>query len=182
MGGVTLAHRLIVTSVVVGLVACTSPAAPDSFAADAPPVALAETISTVLERTNAERRLAGLPELRENTQLSQAAQLQSEQMGALRTMGHVLTGAAYPHPSDRLAAVNYAWDAYGENVARGQRSGSEVVSAWMDSPGHRANILDARYTEIGVGFALDAQGRPYYVQLFGRPAQPTHTVLVAAGR
>ncbi len=86
-------------------------------------------------------------------------------------MDHVLPGVPYPSPPDRLAAVNYTWSAYGENVAAGQRSGTEVVSAWMNSPGHRANILNPAYTEIGVGYAVDSEGRPYYAQVFARPAQ-----------
>jgi len=84
-------------------------------------------------------------------------------------MDHVLRDARYPSPSDRLAAAQYVWEAYGENVAMGQRSAAEVVSAWMKSPGHRANILNPRYTELGIGYALDAAGRPYYAQLFARP-------------
>lgn len=168
------AHRLFLTSIVFGALACAGPAAPDTFAAAAagsPPVAAPETVSTVLELTNAERRRAGLRELRESPLLAHAAQLQSEQMGSTGTMGHVIPGAQYPSPPDRLAAVNYDWEAYGENVAVGQRSGSEVVVAWMNSEGHRANILNPRYTELGVGYALDNGGHPYYAQVFGRPAQ-----------
>jgi uncharacterized protein YkwD len=151
---------------------CAGPAAPDSFARNAGTTSVgpADTLATVLDLTNAERRRAGLPALRENRQLASAAQLQSEQMGSMGQMDHVIPGAPYPTPKDRLAAVNYAWEAYGENVAMGQRSGSEVVAAWMNSAGHRANILSPRYTELGVGLAIDADGRPYYAEVFGRPA------------
>lgn len=150
---------------------CAGPAAPDSFGAASAgtPTAVAQTVSSVLARTNTERRRAGLPELRESTLLSHAAQLQSEQMGSTSTMDHVIPGAPYPSPPDRLAAVNYVWEAYGENVAMGQRSGDEVVSAWMNSSGHRANILNPRYTELGVGYAVDSEGHPYYAQVFARP-------------
>lgn len=86
-------------------------------------------------------------------------------------MDHVIPGAPYPTPKDRLAAVNYVWEAYGENVAMGQRSGREVVAAWMNSAGHRANILNPRYTELGVGYATDEAGRPYYAEVFGRPVR-----------
>jgi len=170
---VTFAHRLLVTAVVLAALGCAGPAAPDSFAAPAAPspALAAQTVSTVLELTNAERRRAGLPDLRANTLLAHAAQLQSEQMGSTSTMDHVIPGAPYPSPPDRLAAVNYVWEAYGENVAMGQRSGTEVVSAWMNSSGHRANILNPRYTELGVGYATDESGHPYYAQVFARPAQ-----------
>lgn len=154
--------------------ACAGPTAPSvlpsttvaGIASIATPVA-----PSVLSLTNAERRRAGLAELRESRQLASAAQLQSEQMGSISRMDHVLPGVAYPAPPDRLAAVNYSWTAYGENVAMGQRSASEVVDAWMQSPGHRANILNPQYTELGVGFAFDASGRPYYAQVFARPAR-----------
>jgi len=136
----------------------------------APPALVAATASTVLELTNLERSRAGVAPLRENERLAHAAQLQSEQMGAASRMDHVLRDARYPNPADRLAAADYEWQAYGENVAMGQRSAEEVVTAWMKSPSHRANILDPRYTELGIGYAVDAGGRPYYAQVFGRPS------------
>lgn len=166
-----LVRRLLVTTVVLAAIGCAGPAAPDSFASGSlpAPVNATQTVSTMLELTNAERRRAGLPELRQSAQLAQAAQLQSEQMGAASLIDHVIPGAQYPSPTDRLAAVNYRWEAYGENVAKGQRSGSEAVTAWMNSAGHRANILNPGYTEFGVGYALDGAGHPYYAQLFARP-------------
>jgi uncharacterized protein YkwD len=172
----TFARRLLAGSIVILVLACAGPTAPSSYAAApvvtaaAGPTPPAETTASVLSLTNVERRRAGLEELRESGQLRQAAQLQTDQMGSLSVMDHVLPGAPYPSPADRLAAVHYAWSAYGENVAMGQRSANEVVTAWMNSPGHRANILNPRYTELGVGYALDQNGRPYYAQVFGRPA------------
>jgi|688.fasta_scaffold85009_6 uncharacterized protein YkwD len=82
--------------------------------------------------------------------------------------------------SPKLMAVSEGWSAtqanrhrmyhsrngYGENVAVGQRSPSEVQHAWMNSRGHRNNILNTRYTQIGVGLAYDRQGRPYWTQSF----------------
>jgi uncharacterized protein YkwD len=144
---------------------------PHSFAAGsaATPAVASATVSTVFALTNAERTRAGLAPLQENSRLTYAAQLQSEQMESASRLDHVLQGVPYPSPSDRLAAAKYAWEAYGENVAMGQPSGAEVVAAWMKSPGHRANILNPRYTELGIGYALDGAGRPYYAQVFGRP-------------
>jgi uncharacterized protein YkwD len=162
-------------------VGCAAPTAPDALPAVAsaagwaeatPPAATAVVlvVSTVLALTNVERSKAGLPPFRASDRLMHAAQLHSDQMGALARMDHVLPGAKYPNPADRLAAANYAWQAYAENVAVGQASGAAVVAAWMQSSGHRANILNANYTELGVGHALDSSGRPYYTQVFGRPA------------
>ncbi len=168
----TLARRLLATAIVLGAFGCGSPAAPDSFASGGgtPSPTATDTVSTVVTLTNMERRRAGLSELRQNAQLTRAAQLQSDQMGATRTLDHVIPGTPYPQPQDRLAAANYIWEMYGENVATGQRSGNEVVAAWMNSAGHRANILNPHYTELGVGFATDSAGQPYYAQVFGRPA------------
>lgn len=168
-----VAHRLFVTSVVLVGLACAGPTAPDSFAGAtaAPPAAAALQINSVLELTNLERRRAGIPEVHESTQLSTAAQLQTEQMGSTSVMDHILPNAPYPTPPDRLAAVNYNWEAYGENVAVGQKSGAEVVAAWMKSSGHRANILNPTYTELGVGYTIDESGRPYYAQVFAKPAR-----------
>jgi uncharacterized protein YkwD len=167
--------RLVRFSLLVGLIASVAPTAPSALLAEpAPAVARVfapEAIAAaVLDLTNAERSRAGLPPLQGNGRLVQAAQLHAEQMVVVRRMDHVLSGVQYPAPEDRLAAAGYDWRAYAENVAVGQRGAAEVVSAWMQSPGHRANILNAKYTELGFGFALDGNGRPYYAQVFGRPA------------
>jgi uncharacterized protein YkwD len=119
--------------------------------------------------TNAERRQAGLPPFSISQPLMRAAQLHAEQMASLGQMAHVLPGARYPEPQDRLAAVGYRWQAYAENVAYGQSSPAAVVTAWMGSPGHRANILNPGLTELGTAVATGSDRRPYYVQVFGNP-------------
>ena len=98
-----------------------------------------------------------------------AAQLQADQMAQAGHMEHVLPDARYPRAADRLAAVDYRWRAYGENVAFGQPSAESVVGSWMHSRGHRTNILNSTFTEMGAGYAVDRAGRPYYVQVFGTP-------------
>ncbi|MGE0593904.1 MAG: CAP domain-containing protein [Vicinamibacterales bacterium] len=119
--------------------------------------------------TNARRAAIGLPPLRVESRLSHAAGLHARQMAARGRLGHVLRGATHPRPEDRLAAAGYRWQAYAENVAVGQRDPDAVVDAWMRSSSHRANIVDPALTELGVATAVDAAGRPYYVQVFGRP-------------
>ena len=104
-----------------------------------------------------------------NTLLMQAAQLQAEQMASLRRMDHVLKGGQYPAPQDRLAAVGYRWRAFAENIAYGQRGPEDVTESWMESPGHRTNMLNGTYTELGTGYAVDERRRPYFVQVFGTP-------------
>ena len=123
----------------------------------------------LVELANQQRSRAGLPPLRANSQLMRAAQTQAEQSASLGKMAHVLPEARYPRPEDRLEASGYDWRAFAENIAMGQQSTSEAIEAWMNSPGHRKNLLSAAYTELGTGYATDASGRPYYVQVFGRP-------------
>ncbi len=62
-----------------------------------------------------------------------------------------------------------SYKAAGENIAKGQRTPAEVMKGWMNSPGHRANILSSSYTEIGVGYVTDSNGTAYWVQHFIRP-------------
>lgn len=147
---------------------CSSPASPTGVASAGTPSAEA---SQIVAFTNAERVKAGLPAFAQSPLLMQAAQIHADQMAAAGQMAHVLPGAQYPAPQDRLAAVGYQWQATAENVAYGQGSPAAVVDAWMNSSGHRANILNAGLTELGTGVAR-GDGRPYYVQVFGRPRQP----------
>lgn len=121
------------------------------------------------ELANEHRSRAGLPPLRTNAALMRAAQTQAEQSASLGKMAHVLPGARFPRPEDRLDASGYPWRAFAENIATGQRSMSEAIEAWMKSPSHRKNMLSATYTEMGTGYATDDNGRAYYVQVFGRP-------------
>lgn len=119
--------------------------------------------------TNAQRSNAGAPPLRVSSQLMQAAQLHAQQMARFQRMQHEISGARYPAPTDRLAAVGYSWQTYGENIAEGQTTAAAVMDSWMKSSGHRANILNGAFREIGIGYARDSAGRPYYVQVFGTP-------------
>src|SRR6187455_1617415 len=150
--------------------ACATPASPtempDSPAGGGGTSAIA---STIVQLTNAERANAGRPALKTNSRLMEAAQLQADQMVRLGRLEHVLSGGRYPRPEDRLAAAGYEWSAYAENIAMGQTTAAAAMDSWMHSSGHRANILSTNVTEIGIGVARDSAGRPYYVQVFGRP-------------
>jgi uncharacterized protein YkwD len=68
-------------------------------------------------------------------------------------------------PAGRITAAGYVWQAYGENVASGQRSPEAVMEAWMASPTHKANILTARFTHIGVA----ANEQRFWTQVFAQP-------------
>jgi uncharacterized protein YkwD len=123
----------------------------------------------VVDLTNVERLRHKRGSLRANARLMRAAQMHAQQMARARRLAHVLPNAAYPSAEDRLAAANYRWQTYGENVALGQASAAAALKSWMDSRGHRTNILNPHFTEMGAGYATDEAGRPYYVQVFAGP-------------
>ncbi len=164
-----LNNALLPTTILVLLVSYPSSLAPHVVAAGAPLTSAVETAASVLDLTNAERGRVGLSPLRPNPRLVQAAQLHADHMVAVGRLDHVLSGSRYAEPTDRLAAAGYTWQAYAENIAMGQPSAASVVATWMRSSHHRSNILNGTYTELGVGFSVDRQGQPYYVQVFGRP-------------
>ena len=124
--------------------------------------------TAIVAMINEQRRQAGVSPLHEAPSLTRAALLHAGQLAIVGRLDHVLPGEAHPRPEDRLAAAGYAWQAWAENLASG-RDPSDVVARWMASPEHRANILNANYTETGVGFVPDGSGSGYYVQVFGRP-------------
>ena len=122
----------------------------------------------VIELTNAERKKAEkeLPPLKMNPRLMEAARKHAANMAAQDKLDHKLDDK---DPSDRTKAAGYASTFVGENIAWNQKSPKDVVKAWMNSEGHRENILHADYTEIGVAVAKSKQGEPYWVQVFGKP-------------
>lgn len=121
---------------------------------------------TVIDRTNAERKLAGLRPLAESQQLADAARRHAHDMARRDVMDHKLGGRL---PADRVRATGFEYRAVGENIAQRQPTPKAVVDAWMDSRGHRQNILGEQFTHIGVGMAINSKGEPYWVQVFGTP-------------
>jgi uncharacterized protein YkwD len=124
----------------------------------------------VVDLTNQVRLQHGLPPFQVNSQLVTAAQTHSGDMARLNTMAHTLSGVAQPDLQTRAAAVGYNYSWLGENIAFGYPDAPSVLNAWMNSPEHRANILDPNYTQVGVGMAWSNGGVPYATQEFGRPA------------
>jgi len=155
-------------AIVLVLWGCTSPVAP-GIASAAGGGGAAGIVTNIADLTNVERTRAGVSPLRLEGRLMKAAQLQAEQMASLGRMDHVLTEGPYPSPQDRLAAAGYRWRAFAENIAYGQRGPEDVTETWMGSAGHRANMLNGAYTELGTGYAVDGRGRTYFVQVFGKP-------------
>ncbi|MCL7429591.1 CAP domain-containing protein [Streptomyces sp. YS415] len=128
-------------------------------------VELARTATRVVELTNRERAGAGLAPLAVDPVLTTAAQAHSADMVARAFYSHTCPDGS--RPWDRAAAAGSRRRSIGENIACGQRSPAEVVRGWMNSPGHRANILKRDFTHIGVGFAGGGEAGTYWTQLFG---------------
>ncbi|KOV58019.1 stress protein [Streptomyces sp. NRRL WC-3618] len=126
---------------------------------------LERTAAEVIDLTNRERARAGLPSLAPDAPLTRAAQAHSTDMVVRAFYSH--TGPDGSQPWDRAAAAGSARRTIGENIACGQRSPAEVVEGWMNSPGHRANILKREFTHIGIGFAGGGKAGTYWTQLFG---------------
>lgn len=126
---------------------------------------LARTASEVIALTNAERAAAGLRPLVVDQRLTAAAQAHSADMVTRGFYSH--TSPDGSEPWDRARAAGATHRGIGENIACGQRSPAEVVQGWMNSPGHRANILKPDFTHIGIGYAGGGSAGSYWTQLFG---------------
>ncbi|UQI43613.1 sigma-70 family RNA polymerase sigma factor [Streptomyces sp. HU2014] len=113
---------------------------------------------------NTERAKAGCGPLTQNSLLDAAAQGHSDNMAARGFFDHTNPDGA--GPGERVTAEGYRWSTYGENIARGQRSAASVMDSWMNSDGHRKNILNCSFKEIGVG-VNHAAGGPRWTQVFG---------------
>lgn len=120
--------------------------------------------SRVVTLVNAERAKAGLQPLKENWQLSRVARYKSQDMINKGYFSH--TSPTYGSPFTMMQSFGITFSAAGENIAQGQRSPEEVMNSWMNSPGHRSNILSPAYNQIGVGLAKDSAGRCYWTQMF----------------
>ncbi|MCM3809759.1 CAP domain-containing protein [Streptomyces sp. DR7-3] len=129
------------------------------------PDGLLRLTSEVIALTNAERAAARLTPLAQDPRLAAAAQAHSDDMVARDFYSH--TGPEGHQPWDRARVAGATHRGIGENIACGQRSPAEVVRGWMDSPGHRANILKPDFTHIGVGHATGSRAGTYWTQVFG---------------
>ena len=143
---------------------------PDPDPVDAPeaeghvtacPTGSAEFVCEVLRITNEERAQQGLPPFAFDARLALAAQRHAIDMKQQDYFDHrSLDGRSF---SDRANEASYTAFPSGENIAWGQRSPEQVMTGWMNSPGHRANILHNRHNEIGIGWYQN-----YWVQVMGQ--------------
>jgi uncharacterized protein YkwD len=122
-------------------------------------------INAVIRMTNQVRARAGCGPVTYNRRLSRAAYQHSADMAYNGYFSHYTRGGT--GPGTRVWNAGYRWNAYGENIAWGQRSAGDVMTDWMNSPGHRRNILNCRYRNVGIGLAYNSRGIPYWTQDFG---------------
>ncbi|MFF8195730.1 CAP domain-containing protein [Streptomyces bobili] len=138
--------------------AAPKPPAPTAPAAGTTTLAVTRVVALV----NSERAKAGCSPVTLNAKLSQAAQAHSADMASHNAMSH--TGSDGSDPGQRITRAGYLWSTYGENVAYGYSTPEQVMAGWMASAGHKRNILDCGFKEIGVGVA---QPGNYWTQDFG---------------
>lgn len=121
----------------------------------------------VVRLVNKERAAAGLKALTQKSELDKVAIAKSKDMAKNNYFSH--TSPTYGSPFDMLKQFGVKYSAAGENIAYGQKTPEEVMNGWMNSPGHRANILNANFTQIGVGVAKKSNGQLVWTQTFTRP-------------
>jgi uncharacterized YkwD family protein len=128
---------------------------------------LASYEQQVFELVNKERSSRGLATLKYNSNVAYVARIKSQDMIDKKYFAH--TSPTYGSPFEMMEKFGLRFSAAGENIAYGQKTASEVMNAWMNSAGHKANILSTAYTTIGVGVAKAANGTLYWTQEFINP-------------
>ncbi|MEV0900112.1 CAP domain-containing protein [Actinoplanes sp. NPDC049802] len=121
----------------------------------------------ILALANRHRRDAGCGPLTLDRRLIEAANRHAADMARRGYFDH--ESPRGERAGSRVTDAGYEWSRYGENIARGQDSPYQVMNEWMESPGHRRNILDCRLDQMGVGLALSDRGTPYWVQELATP-------------
>ena len=106
------------------------------------------------------------PPLARSAALDRAARAHAEDMARNSFLAH--TGSDGSNPGERVSRTGYHWEAVAENVASGQTSADDIAATWLESPGHCANLMDAKYAETGIAYALNpGDGRDiYWVQVY----------------
>lgn len=139
---------------------------PDRSTPTTPPNSVSTFEKRVLDLTNAERAKAGLAPLKLNAELSRVARFKSQDMRDRNYFSH--TSPTYGSPFTMMRNFGIRFTAAGENIAAGYTTPESVVKGWMNSPGHRQNIMNPSYNKLGVGYAAGGSYRHYWTQMFIR--------------
>ena len=121
----------------------------------------------VVRLVNVERSKNGLPALGNNWQVARVARTKSQDMIDKNYFSH--QSPTYGSPFNMMENFGIKFSSGAENIAYGQKTAAEVMNGWMNSAGHRANILSRNITQIGVGCAKKANGTLYWTQMFIKP-------------
>ena len=119
----------------------------------------------LFDLTNQARANSGLPALRFDPRLCRAARLHSANMARYNSMSHYLDGRSH---QNRTAEAGYPSGTVAENICYSQYNPEAAINTWLNSSGHRANMLSYSYADLGVGIGYNVNGVPYYTQVFGR--------------
>jgi uncharacterized protein YkwD len=137
------------------------------------PAPFAADEKALLDLLNEARKKEKLPPLKANATLHKVALLHSQNMAKQEKMAHHLDEKGV---GDRTAAGGYDYRVVRENLAAAEGdvdspapTPKEIHDRWMESKGHRANLLDARVTEVGIAIAVSKKGTYYYTQVFATP-------------
>ena len=172
----TIFRKVLMSPLNVALLAMVA-ASPVVSAADPVGTRGSDVRARIVELVNAARskprrcgseKFSAAPALNESRMLDDAATAHARDMLRRKFFDH--RGSDGSQPRDRVLRTGYRSRLTGENIALGPESAEEAVAGWLDSPGHCANIMDARFQEIGVGVASGKKrGQVYWVQTFGLP-------------
>lgn len=121
----------------------------------------------VIRLVNVERSKYGLQSLTKNWEASRVARYKSQDMIDKGYFAHI--SPTYGSPFQMMEDFGLRFSAAAENIAYGQTTAQDVMNAWMNSDGHRANILNRSYSQIGVGAAKSYNGTLYWTQMFLKP-------------
>ncbi len=166
-----LAAAALVATCFMAPAAFAAPDGGDSLASDHP------DIQTVLDLVNAERASHGCGPLKINALLSQAAERESRDMVQGHFFNH--TEPDGTTPGDRVKGTGYIYQMIGENIEVNTEEPGDAVVTWMNSPGHRANILTCAFRETGIAMVRQTDDQPvdgvpgvykaYWTQVFAMP-------------
>ncbi len=133
---------------------------------DDAPLKMSTEEQEVVKLTNVQRKMAGLEELQPDIKLFQSARLHAANMAKQNKLDHELDGKTMV---DRLQATGYNLESVAENIAWKQTTPRKLIAAWMESEGHKKNMLTSDFVHIGVGMAKNDKGEPYWVAVYATP-------------
>jgi len=154
------------TEFTIGSTGPTPPTSPVATPITPPTAAPVSTpiLTEMLNAVNAERSNEGLGALCYNNKLIDAAQIHSDDMAGGGFLSH--TGSDGSSPFQRMTDAGFNWNSAAENIAAGQQTVESVMTAWMNSPGHKANILGVSSKYFGLGLTYSSNTTPYWTQVF----------------